>query len=85
MYFRDSVTEVATDNKLGSRGTTDRDTSLGNHIKILVAWRLEDRGGERFEKYLGDGIDDGFEVVGERKKSAGFTEVTGCMLISHCI
>lgn len=50
-----------------------------------MAWRLEDRGGERFEKYLGDGIDDGFEVVGERKKSAGFTEVTGCMLISHCI
>lgn len=36
----------------------------------VLAWRLEDMGGERFEKYIGDRINDGFDVVGrgERKR-----------------
>lgn len=45
-------------------------------MKRVAEWRLEDRGGERFEKYLGDRTDDRVDVVGERERIVeDYTEV----------
>lgn len=54
-------------------------------MKRVAEWKLEDRGGERFEKYLGCRTDDRFDVVGERQRIVeDYTEVTRHVLTSCC-
>ena len=38
------------------------------HMKRVAAGRWEDRGGERFERYLGYRTDERFDVVGKKKE-----------------
>lgn len=54
------------------------------HGKMAVTWRLEDRGGGRFEKYLSSRTDDRFDVVRERTVE-DYTEVPRHVLIPHGI